>query len=187
MSEKTPAFRQGVEPGGMFDKDDVRLLILCALADRERPVSKDALVGGLFGAGLANYFELSAAAEELAEQGLAAVAQRTETGELLTVTARGRETAEALSDRIPKTTRERAAESIQYFETAEKRRRENSVEVRKNGGTVAVTLNAGTPDDRLMSLTVYVPDGELGDMMKKKMTAEPEKLCEKILRLLTED
>ena len=188
MSYDGSAFRQGVSPGGMFDKNDVRLLILSVLSDCGRPVPENVLVGGLFGGGLANYFELSAAVEDLLEKGLLSVAERTETGEKLAVTRQGRETAEALARDLPKNTRQKAVESIGYFELAEKRRRENSVEAKKTAdGGFAVTLSAGTPEDPLMDLTVYVPSRELADEIRKKMSDAPEKLCEKIFGVLLEE
>ncbi len=187
MNSQNDAFRQGVEPGGMFDKNDVRLLICCLLADCGRPLSKDVIVGGLFGSGLANYFELGAAAEDLLERGLLQVAERTDSALRLTVTREGRKAVDELGGAIPASARKKAVDGVLYFEAAERRRRENSVEVRPAAGGRAVTLHAGTPEDPLMSLTVYVPDGLLADAMRKKMESEPEKLCEKVFRILLEE
>ncbi len=187
MSDNGSAFRQGVEPGGMFEKNDVRLLILSVLADCGRPVSKDVLIGGLYGGGMANYFELAAAVGDLLEKALLVVAERADEVEKLTVTPRGRDTAAALARDIPKGTRKRAIDSVNYFEQAEKRRREHTVEAKKTADGYAVTLHAGMPEDPLMRLTVCVPTAELADMMKKKMSAEPEKLCERIFGILLEE
>ena len=69
MAGKYDAFRQGVEPGGMFTTADVRLLVCYLLHTLKEPVSKQVLTDALCEAGLANYFEIASAADVLVEQG----------------------------------------------------------------------------------------------------------------------
>ncbi|MBR1810406.1 MAG: DUF4364 family protein [Clostridia bacterium] len=184
MSERYDALREGVEPGGMLNKNGIRLLVCYLLKSLDHPVSREVINGGLCGSGLANYFEVGSALGALCDKGLVAVSDgETET---YTVTTEGAAVAAELERDLPRSVRRKAVESAAYFETAERRRRENSVTVRDSAGGYAVTLHAGRPADPLMDITVYVATEEQVDMMRASFMRNPEKLCEKVFNMLIE-
>ncbi len=59
------AFDQGIELGGLRNRDDIRLLICYLLKAIDKPIEKAQLNDAVLENGLANYFEINQAIGEL--------------------------------------------------------------------------------------------------------------------------
>ena len=66
---KQDAFSAGVEPGGLWHKNDIRILLCYILSSVRGPLSRRDLTRIIQEKGLANYFEVEDALAGLVEQG----------------------------------------------------------------------------------------------------------------------
>ena len=63
------AFSEGIEPGGLRSRTQIKLLLTFLVSRLQEPMSESKLLESLQLHGLANYFEASQAIEELIESG----------------------------------------------------------------------------------------------------------------------
>ena len=135
--------------------------------------------------GLANFFEVGLAIEELLKTGNY-TADILDEDEVITVTEKGREAAELLQTSLPRTVREKAVNSAIRLVTRAKVERENKIEVRKEddgGYTITFTLfDRGT---ELMKLSIYVVDSLQLEQVKQNFINDPVKVYSSIITSLT--
>lgn len=179
------AFDAGIELGGLRNRDDIRLLICYLLKSVEAPMTRQMLNEAMQEDGLANYFEVGQAIEELLKTGNI-TADIFEDEEVISVTPKGREAAELLQTSLPKTVREKAVNSAIRLTTRAKIERENKIEVRKeeNGG-YTITFTLFDRDTELMKLSVYVVDSLQLEQVKKNFIDDPVKVYSTIITSLT--
>ena len=179
------AFDAGIELGGLRSRDDIRLLICYLLKSIDAPMTKQMLNDAMQEDGLANFFEVGQAIEELLKTGNI-TADILDEEEVLTVTEKGREAAELLQTSLPRTVREKAVNSAIRLTTRAKVERENKIEVRKEddgGYTITFTLfDRGT---ELMKLSIYVVDSLQLETVKQNFINDPVKVYSSIITSLT--
>ena len=104
---KQDAFSAGVEPGGLWHKNDIRILLCYILSSVPGPLARQDLTQIIQEKGLANYFEVEDALASLAAQG-----NVKQDGEgCFTVTPAGREIADSLDATLPLSVRDKALEA----------------------------------------------------------------------------
>ncbi len=179
------AFDAGIELGGLRNRDDIRLLICYLLKSVEAPMTRQMLNEAMQEDGLANYFEVGQAIEELLKTGNI-TADILEDEEVISVTSKGREAAELLQTSLPRTVREKAVNSAIRLTTRAKIERENKIEVKKeeNGG-YTITFTLFDRDTELMKLSVYVVDSLQLEQVKKNFIDDPVKVYSTIITSLT--
>ena len=179
------AFDAGIELGGLRSRDDIRLLICYLLKSIDAPMTRQMLNDSMQEDGLANFFEVGQAIEELLKTGNI-TADILDEEEVLTVTERGREAAELLQTSLPRTVREKAVNSAIRLTTRAKVERENKIEVKKEddgGYTITFTLfDRGT---ELMKLSIYVVDSLQLETVKQNFINDPVKVYSSIITSLT--
>ena len=119
------AFSAGVEPGGLYSSKDIKILICYMLAGAGEPMPRQAVLDVIAGNGMANFFEASAAIDELLRVGSLAALP----GERLTVSQTGAEAAATLSRSIPYTLRDRSVKASLQLLARIRREQENTVEM----------------------------------------------------------
>ena len=179
------AFDAGIELGGLRSRDDIRLLICYLLKSIDAPMTRQMLNDSMQEDGLANFFEVGQAIEELLKTGNI-TADILDDEEVLTVTERGREAAELLQTSLPRTVREKAVNSAIRLTTRAKVERDNKIEVKKEedgGYTITFTLfDRGT---ELMKLSIYVVDSLQLETVKQNFINDPVKVYSSIITSLT--
>jgi hypothetical protein len=179
------AFDAGIELGGLRSRDDIRLLICYLLKSVDAPMTRQMLNDAMQEDGLANFFEVGQAMEELLKTGNI-TADILDDEEVITVTEKGREAAELLQTSLPRTVREKAVNSAIKLVTRAKVERENKIEVKKEddgGYTITFTLfDRGT---ELMKLSIYVVDSLQLEQVKQNFINDPVKVYSTIITSLT--
>ena len=179
------AFDAGIELGGLRSRDDIRLLICYLLKSIDAPMTRQMLNDSMQEDGLANFFEVGQAIEELLKTGNI-TADILDDEEVLIVTERGREAAELLQTSLPRTVREKAVNSAIRLTTRAKVERDNKIEVKKEddgGYTITFTLfDRGT---ELMKLSIYVVDSLQLETVKQNFINDPVKVYSSIITSLT--
>ncbi len=179
------AFDQGIELGGLRNRDDIRLLICYLLKTVDRPVEKSQLNDALLANGIANYFEINQALAELLSNASIDM-QIVDDEECYVTLERGRDIADNLSSSLPKTVRESAVNSLIESMTLKKSERENEVDIQPTAdGGYNVILKMKSVGVELMSLTLYTVDLSQAQLLKKNFLKDPVKLYSAIITGLT--
>ena len=179
------AFDAGIELGGLRNRDDIRLLVCYLLKSIDSPMTRQMLNEAMQEDGLANYFEVGQAIEELLKTGNI-TADILGDDEVISVTEKGREAAEMLQTSLPKTVREKAVNSAIRLITKARVERENQIEVKKeeNGG-YTITFTLFDKNTQFMKLSVYVCDSLQLEQVKQNFINDPVKVYSTIITSLT--
>ena len=180
------AFDEGIELGGLRNRDEIRLLICYILRAVDAPISKRNLNDSMLQDGLANYFEINQAISELLKNGTIDMDIDENGEELLTATEKGKDIADTLETSLPKTVREKAVNSAIKLMTLAKTMRENKIEtVSAPDGGYYVTFSLMNGDEALMKLTIFVADSMQLEAVKNNFLNDPVKLYSSIITALT--
>lgn len=177
------AFTGGVEPGGLWNKNDIRILLCYVLASVGAPLSRESIGEIIQGKALANYFEVGDALDSLVKQGNAAV---DEAG-LFSVTDSGREIAANLDATLPLSVRDKALEAALRLTAEQKARRENKVELQKAENGYQVRCHVSGGETELMTISLYVPDKAQAELVERNFYRDPEGVYRLLLAALTGD
>ena len=180
---KQDAFSAGVEPGGLWHKNDIRILLCYILTSVGAPLSRQDLSRIIQEKGLANYFEVEDALATLLKQGNI---NQDEQG-FCAVTRGGLEIANSLDATLPLSVRDKALEAAFTLLAQAKAQRENRVELQKIKQGYQVTCHISGGDMDLMAVTLYVPDRAQAEMVKRSFYKDPEGVYKLVLASLTKD
>lgn len=179
------AFDAGIELGGLRNRDDIRLLVCYLLKSVDAPMTRQMLNEAMQEDGLANYFEVGQAIEELLKTGNI-TADIEDEEEVISVTNRGREAAELLQTSLPKTVREKAVNSAIRLMTRARVERENQIEVKKeDDGGYTITFSLTDRGTAMMKLSIYVCDSLQLEQVKQNFIDDPVKVYSAIITSLT--
>ena len=175
------AFDEGISPGGMRSKNEIRILICYLLKSLKKPMKKETVLESLQKDGLANYFESSACFDDLVKHKNIVM---TEDGKF-TLSPGGNMIATQLEDSLAVTVKEKAVLCAMMLVEQEKLDKENLVDIAKceNGYNVKCTISGG--DVNLFSFELYVPDYNQAKLVKKNFRKNPELIYKTMLSVLT--
>lgn len=180
---KQDAFSAGVEPGGLWHKNDIRILLCYILASVNAPLSRQDLTRIIQEKGLANYFEVEDALASLLTQGNIAQDQEG----CCTVTPAGREIADSLDATLPLSVRDKALEAAFTLLAQAKAQRENRVDLTKTKRGYQITCHISDGEMDLMAISLYVPDKAQAKMVRERFYRDPEGVYKLVLASLTGD
>ena len=180
------AFDQGIELGGLRNRDEIRLLICYLLVQAKQPVEKSQLNAALLANGIANYFEINQAIAELLSN--ASIEMRIiDDEECYQLLERGREIADNLSDNLPKTVKEKSVNSLIGSITLKKKERENEVDISPapDDDGYILTVKLKSAETELMCLKLYVPEYNAAVLLKNNYLNDPVKVYSAVTTALT--
>lgn len=180
------AFMEGVAPGGLRSKTDIKLLILYLLDSQARPVPVRIISDAITDQELANYFEAMDAISELQETGNLEVVS-VDGQDALSVTEEGSNSVAYVEDDLPKSVRERALTTVHNFLRFDRHARENAVEITPSGDGYNVCFSLNTGDTKLMELNMYVVNRDQAELLKHNYLEDPTHLYSSILTALMLD
>ncbi len=178
MKMRLKAFSAGVAPGGLRDKNEIRILICYMIQNFDAALTKNDITLVLQAYGLANYFEVSEAFCELETNGSI---EETEKG--FKVTSQGKMIVEELSKSLPLVVRDKALMATKAYLERKKIEKENKAVITENdyGYDVTCTVSGGEFD--MLKLTLYAPDKEFADAIKANFYKNPGEIYNRILSL----
>lgn len=177
------AFFQGVEPGGLRTRGEIRLLICYIVCRVDGGITKTQLIDVICKKSLANYFEISQALSDMIKTGNIRC-EFDDGEEFLYPTELGKSNTAQLEDELPYTVKEAALNTAVEMLTKFKRERENDIKIEPHGTGYDVTLSVLDNDDRLLSVTVFVADLEQAQAVKEKYLRDPIKFYSTVVALL---
>lgn len=178
-------FDEGVVPGGVRSKNDIRTLICYLFCAVGKPMSKQIVLSALQKKGLANYFESSACFDDLIKFGNIELVD--EENKLYYATKNGKIIFEQLESTLALTVKERAYSCALSLLEQQQIEKENTVTINKidNGYTVNCRISGGDTD--LFSFEFYVPDHNQARLIKKNFQKKPDVIYKTMIAMLTKD
>ncbi len=175
------AFSAGVEPGGLHSHHEIKILICYMLSGVREPLPRTAVLDILSGDGMANFFDASAAIDDLLERD-----NLSETdGGLLSVTEAGRHAATTLADMIPYTLRERSVNAALRLLARQRNERDNHAEIAPAAeGGWKVTCSVGTAVP-LLRFELLVGDELQAQQVRDRFLDDPLLLYQSLIGILS--
>jgi hypothetical protein len=180
---KHDAFADGVEPGGLYNSHEIKILICYMLLGAGEPMHRQTVLDIIAGNGMANLFEAGAAIDELIKYNNIIEGE----DDTLSLTETGEQIANTLSGMIPYTLRERSVKSAIQMLTRIRRERENTVKIEKLDKGCNVTCTINDNNSPLLSFTLCVADQLQAQMIKENFLNDPVLLYRAMLAILTGD
>ena len=174
-------FDEGINPGVMRSKNEIRILICYLIKSVKAPVSKELILESLQKDGLANYFEASACFDDLVKNRHITVNDNNK----YILTEDGMMIATQLEDSLAYTVKEKAFHCVMMLLEEEKTERENKVEIVKNERGYNVKCSITSEGLTILSLEFYVPDYEQAKLVKKNFRKNPELLYKTTISVLS--
>ncbi|MGN1433613.1 MAG: DUF4364 family protein [Ruminococcus sp.] len=180
-------FDEGVTLGGLRSKHEIRILICYLLSCVKENMDKELVVQALTFDELANYFEVSAAFDDLIKNGNIKESEIVDETQTYELTDNGKMIANQLESTLSYTVKEKVYVRAIQLLGEKKKRRENSVDIKKteNGFDVICKISGGDMD--LLSFTLYAPTFEQATVMKKNFFDSPSTVYKVMLALMTKD
>lgn len=177
------AFTQGIKPGGLRSKSEIKLLVCYIICKIDSGISKKQLNEILTGEELANYFEANEALAEVIKTGNVRI-EYEDDDEILFPTDLGKSNISQLENDLPYSVKEAALNAAFEMKTKLRRERENKIEIVPHGSGYNVTISIMDNDDKLLSVTLFVADSAQADYVKLKFLSDPAKMYSTIVALL---
>ena len=170
------------EIGKLYEKEDVKILILYTLKNLNRPIPKQAMADIFLNSEITDYFVLGESLTDLAETGH--IATDPETG-LTVLTRLGYEAVDALSSHLPHWAADKALKGAEELLSKLDRRSgaETRIEERGEGLTAVCTLTDG--EELLYRLELPLPSRDLSFSVQENFKENAADLYAVILEKLS--
>ena len=189
MDFKLDAFPVDDKTGGIRSTEKIRIIICYVLKDHSGILSRDNLLSALYDNGIANYFELCQAIDDLLEVNALYIEN-----ELLYINEKGIQISRDLKDELSHFIKNKAVRAVKLTALYEKRKKENRISVSKindNKYRLDISLLSGDADneetEELMNVSIFTTDSQQAEVMKTAFLNNPVRLYENIITALTED
>ena len=180
-------FDEGIAPGGLRSKNEIKILI-CYLYDSvNEPMSQSLVVESIRADELANFFEIVVAFEELVADGNLKESEPVDNEQTYMLTDNGRVIAKQLETTLAHTVKQKSYDCALRLLSERKTARENFVDIVKtdNGFEVRCRVSGGEID--LLSFTLYAPSFEQAEVLKRNFLSYPQTVYKTMLGLMTKD
>ena len=177
-------FSEGIAPGGLRDKAEIKLLVCYLLKTLNKSLSRTQINEILQEYKIANYFEVNQALSELISGGQV-TADLCDGDELITITGKAMFDVASIERSLPKTVREKAVNAALKVLTRERIKRESRVEVTKLEHGYHVHFTVFDMETELLKLTVYVTDESQVEVAKNNFFNNAVTLYSDVISLLT--
>lgn len=185
MSENM--FRAGIEPGGVDNTSDAKLLICYLFSRAGRPLTRLTALEILSEYGLVNYFLFSDAFSSLIALGHLRKEGEYQGEETYVATDVGRQTASTLETALPLSVREKAVRASVRVITQQELLEKYRVEIRDVPGGCQITCGIPGEGSELLSVSLFVPDRMQAEEIRENFLKSPAGIYKAIAALLTGD
>ncbi len=180
-------FDEGIAPGGLRSKYEIKTLICYLYYSVKENMSRDLVIEAIREDELANFFEVSAAFDELVSDKSLVEADSVDGEQTYTLSENGRMIAMQLDSTVAYSVKDKALKCAIKLLADKKTARENFVDIEKteNGFNVKCTVSGGDVD--LLCFTLYAPDIDQAEIIKKSFLSYPSTVYKSMLALMTKD
>lgn len=189
MDFKLDAFPVDDNTCGIRSTEKIRIIICYALKGCQGMLTKDDLLSALYDNGIANYFELCQAIDNLLEVNAIKIEN-----DRLFLNENGLQIARDLENELSLFIRNKAVKAVKLTALYEQRKRENIVAVTKTDDgryTLDITLLSGEAGkegtEELLKVSVIATDSIQAEAMKATFLNDPVRLYEGVINALTQE
>ena len=180
-------FDAGVAPGGLRSKNEIKILI-CYLFDAVgESMSQNLVVEAIRADELANFFEVAVAFEELIRDGNLEPSGMVDDEQTYALTVNGKVIAKQLETTLAHTVKQKSYDCALRLLGERKTARENFVDIRKTENGYEVVCRVSGGDVTLLSFTLYAPDAQQAEVIKRNFLSYPRTVYKTMLGLMTKD
>lgn len=180
------AFAGGIEIGGLRNMLEIKILISYILASVKMPMTREQICESLQKTGFVNYFDANSAIDELIESGTFKVEDYVGEPHLV-ISEAGSKSAIELENTLLPGLRDKVVKTALNIASRARSERENNVDIKKVENGYDVTFEIESFGDRLLSLTLNVPDILQAEQLKDGFLDDPGALYSDIIdRLIGE-
>lgn len=180
-------FDEGIIPGGMRSKNEIRVLICYLFYSVKENLTKEIVTQSILKEGLANYFEISSAFDDLINNNNLQEVPSDKKEKAFVLSENGKMIASQLDTTLAYTVKEKAYSCATKLLAQKETERDNTVDIVKteNGFNVVCVVTDGNME--LMNVTLYAPSMEQALIMKKNFFESPSTFYKTMLALMTKD
>lgn len=180
-------FDEGIAPGGLRSKYEIKTLICYLYYSVKENISRDLIIESIMEDELANFFEVSAAFDELVNDKKLIESEVVDGEQTYVLSDEGKMIAELLDSTVAYSVKEKSLKCALKLLADRKTARENYVEIEKteSGFNVICTVSGG--DIELLKFTLYAPDIDQAQIIKKSFLSYPSTVYKAMLALMTKD
>ena len=182
MSSDT--FSEGIVPGGLREKNEIKLLVCYLLKTLKRSLTRTQLNEILSEYSVANYFEVNGAVSELISGGQV-ISEIADGDELITLTAKAELDVAAIEKTLPRSVREKSVAAAIKVLSRERIIKESNVEILPLDHGFHVKFTVMDMDTELLKITVYVPDESQIETVKNNFFNNAVSIYSDIISSLT--
>ncbi len=188
-NDQINAFPVNDDINGVRNSDNIKILICYAICGAGAPVPRRVCLNALYCNGVANYFEINSALDELAAGGALRITAAD--GEDTFAAAEGAANiAAGLTDGLSDYVKEKALKALKKELETDRRLKENTVSVKSDGSGGAIldiTMYADAARTKeLLSLRLSAANTRQAEELERAFLNDPTKLYEGIIRALTD-
>ncbi len=181
------AFVGGIEPGGLTNDFEVKILICFLLKKIEQPLSFDQVNEILQKTGFVNYFEFVEAVSELQKTEHVLLTLDENGQEIFSLSEIGEAMAQTFHHTLPLTVREKTVESARALIQMQKQLEETEVSYHTVDDGYILTMKLKDIGSDLMNLSVFVPSEDECVEIRERIYADPLLLYKTLLAVMMGD
>lgn len=168
--------------GSLINSSEIKILICYVLDAVKTEVNGQKLAGEFHMEGIANYFEVIEAIEDLLKRGNI---EKGDTPECYRITPDGADAAKTLCTSLPFTIKEKAIAVTSRMVARLRNAEQTKIEIVKENGRQYIVCSAVDSDMVLMSVKLMVADDMQARYIKDKFLDNPSEIYSKIVDLMT--
>lgn len=178
------AFSEGIAPGGLRDRAEIKLLVCYLLKKVDGPLTQSMINDILQECSVANYFEVNQAISELTEKGT--VQTKEQDGQtFFSLLPQTYYYVGEIERSLPRSVRERAVSSAIKVMKRSRIERETNTEIEKLDQGYNVTFEVNDAGTQLLKVTIYVSDISQVELVKRNFYNNAVDICSNIISSLT--
>lgn len=180
-------FDEGIAPGGLRSKNEIKILICYLYNTVNDKMSQSLVVEAIRSDELANFFEIVVAFEELITDGNLEKSDVIDGEQTYVITNNGRVIAMQLETTLAHTVKQKSYNCALRLLSERRTARENHVEIRKTENGFEVDCRVSGGEVSLLEFTLYAPNHEQAEIIKKNFLSYPQAVYKTMLGLMTKD
>jgi hypothetical protein len=177
------AFGNGIEPGGLKNLLEIKILISYILSVSGPSVDEEILGKAVLSEGLANYFDFSASISDLLRNGQL---KRLENGELA-LSESGKGLSREFYKMVPYSVREKCAKACLKMIARKKSEMQNKTSIEKREDGYAVSMEICDIGTSLFKLDLLLPDENTAKCARELFLSDTDNFYAAIMALLSGD
>ena len=180
-------FDEGIALGGLRSKHEIKVLMCYLFNSVKDKMSESVITEAIREYELANFFEVKAAFDELKRSDNLTEDEIVDGEQTYRLTENGRLVAEQLESTLAYSVKEKALRCAIELLAERKTLRENFVDIVKTDDGFQVNCRVLGGETDLFTFTLYAPDEEMAEQMKKSFLSYPVTVYKTMLALMTKN